>query len=256
MTADRWTQAVRTQLGLGRLLPLGGPGDGAWITEPAATGALRRAAQGVRGVRLGALRIGLADPDEAAESVVPAPPSALAPGALRVSGECAAAADEPLPVAADRLRGVLAGAAERVGLVVEEVDLRVTGLLEEEGAAGEASSGGADESEEPGESGESDAPAADQASGGAAGDVGRVAEAVLGVPGVVRLTGALGGLGRAIHVEERGGEAVLPRRHVRVELAVAEGARAIEVTGAVRVAVGRALPDNPTVAVLVTALTP
>ncbi|MGA6226178.1 nucleopolyhedrovirus P10 family protein, partial [Streptomyces umbrinus] len=47
MTADRWTQAVRNQLGLGRLLPLGGPHDGAWITEAAATAVLRRAARSV-----------------------------------------------------------------------------------------------------------------------------------------------------------------------------------------------------------------
>ncbi|MEU9384064.1 hypothetical protein AB0D38_25170, partial [Streptomyces sp. NPDC048279] len=33
MTADRWTEAVRHPLGLGRLLPLGGPHDGAWVTE-------------------------------------------------------------------------------------------------------------------------------------------------------------------------------------------------------------------------------
>ncbi|MGC3004257.1 nucleopolyhedrovirus P10 family protein, partial [Streptomyces sp. G35A] len=35
-TADRWTRAVREQVGLGRLLPLGGPRDGAWIAERAA----------------------------------------------------------------------------------------------------------------------------------------------------------------------------------------------------------------------------
>ncbi|NEC74051.1 nucleopolyhedrovirus P10 family protein, partial [Streptomyces rochei] len=50
-TADRWTQAVRERLGLGRLLPLGGPGDGAWIAERAVRGALLAAAGGVPGVR-------------------------------------------------------------------------------------------------------------------------------------------------------------------------------------------------------------
>ncbi|MEU8570959.1 hypothetical protein AB0C51_21890, partial [Streptomyces pathocidini] len=33
MAADGWAGTVRRQLGLGRLLPLGGPDDGAWITE-------------------------------------------------------------------------------------------------------------------------------------------------------------------------------------------------------------------------------
>ncbi|MER5829185.1 nucleopolyhedrovirus P10 family protein, partial [Streptomyces mirabilis] len=51
MTADRWTQAVRRQLGLGRLLPLGHPRDGAWIAEEAADAFLRRAAADVPAVR-------------------------------------------------------------------------------------------------------------------------------------------------------------------------------------------------------------
>ncbi|MGW0417238.1 nucleopolyhedrovirus P10 family protein, partial [Streptomyces collinus] len=40
MTADGWTQGVRHQLALGRLLPLGGPRDGAWIAEGAAAAVL------------------------------------------------------------------------------------------------------------------------------------------------------------------------------------------------------------------------
>ncbi|MCX3059747.1 nucleopolyhedrovirus P10 family protein, partial [Streptomyces beihaiensis] len=138
MTVDRWAKAVRDQVALGRLLPLGGPADGAWITEPAARAALRRAVSGVRGVRLGGLRLTLADPEEGHESGVPAPPSALPPGPLRLTADCAATADEPLPVAVDRLRAALAGAArERLGLVVPEVDLTVTELLDTAGA-GEA----------------------------------------------------------------------------------------------------------------------
>lgn len=132
MTADGWAQAVRQQLGLGRLLPLGGPRDGAWIAEEAAGFALRRAAHDLPGVRLGALRIALADPARAREPVVPAPPSALPPGALRVTADFAATAAEPLPAVADRLRTTLAEAADRrLGLTVEEVDLRVTALLDE-----------------------------------------------------------------------------------------------------------------------------
>ncbi|WP_425835440.1 nucleopolyhedrovirus P10 family protein [Streptomyces fractus] len=244
MTGDRWTQAVRTQLGLGRLLPLGGPQDGAWLTEPAAAEALRRAVQGVHGVRLGALRLGLADPDTAPEPAVPAPPSALSPGPLRLTADCAATAEEPLPVAADRLREALAGAAEWVGLELAEVDLQVTALLDEADQVADA---------DPGSVGEPDPPAPKPSA--PTGDAGRAAEAALAVPGVSRLTGALGGLGRAIHIEEQSGDAALPRPHVRVELAVSAGTRPIEVTGAVRVAVAKALPNNPTVAVLVTELT-
>lgn len=71
MTADRWAQVVRNQLGLGRLLPLGLSRDGAWITESAADAVLRRAATAVDGVRLGTLRIALADPDGPYASAVP-----------------------------------------------------------------------------------------------------------------------------------------------------------------------------------------
>lgn len=46
----------------------------------------------------------------------------------------------------------------------------------------------------------------------------------------------------------------LPRRHARVDLAVAAGFRPLEVARAVRAAVAEALPDRPTVAVLVTDL--
>ncbi|GAA3307073.1 hypothetical protein GCM10020295_64970 [Streptomyces cinereospinus] len=132
MTADRWTQAVRQQLDLGRLLPLGGPRDGAWITEAAAGTVLRRAGTEVPGVRLGALRITLADPDTVHAPAVPAPPSALPPGPLRVAADFAATAAEPLPTTAARLRTALsAAAAQRLGLTVSEVDLRVTALLDE-----------------------------------------------------------------------------------------------------------------------------
>ncbi|MEU9914659.1 nucleopolyhedrovirus P10 family protein [Streptomyces sp. NPDC051001] len=231
MTADRWAQTVRHQLGLGRLLPLGGAHEGAWIAEEAAEAVLRRAAREVRGVRLDRARISLADPEDVHDPVVPPPPSALPPGPLRVTAEFAATADEPLPITAALLRTALATAAtERLGLTVTEVDLRVTSLLDE---APEASPVRRPEP-----------PSAEEA-----GDP--VAAAALSVPGVAGLTAALG---RAVHVEERQGEAALPRPHVRVEVAVDAEHRAVDVARAVRREVGKAFPGHPTVAVLVTAV--
>ncbi|MEU2593564.1 nucleopolyhedrovirus P10 family protein, partial [Streptomyces albidoflavus] len=80
MSTDGWTEAVRHQLGLGRLLPMGGARDGAWLTEAAARPVLRQAADTVPGARLGALRIGPVDGAPTEEPGVPPPPSALWPG--------------------------------------------------------------------------------------------------------------------------------------------------------------------------------
>lgn len=229
------------------MLPLGGPGDGAWITEVAAADALRRSVAPVSGVRLGSLRLAPADPDGSYTSVVPAPPSALPPGPLRIGAECAATADEPLPRAAARLREALEQAArDGLGLVVAEVDLQVTALLD-------ADLSRAQEAEEAEEAESPDAPAEPSA---ADGDEGRVARAAQGVAGVLRLTGALGGLGRAVHIEETSAPAALAHRHVRVELAVSSAHRALDVARAVREAVSTALTDGPSVAVLVTEVSP
>ncbi|MWA10252.1 nucleopolyhedrovirus P10 family protein [Streptomyces sp. BA2] len=244
MTGDGWTEAVRRQLGLGRVLPLGGPGDGSWLTEACADGVLRHAAERVSGVRLGGLRVALADPSKAYVPSVPAPPSALPPGPLRITAEFAAEPTEPLPAAAARLRTALfAAAGERLGLVVEEVDLSVTTLLD----AGQAPVDVVPHGKETPPDGAQAAPGS--------GDEARVASAALEVPGVRRLTGALGGFGRAVHLDESpGADASLPRRHARVELATDREHRALDVALAVRTAVGDALTDRPTVAVLVTAV--
>ncbi|GAA3782289.1 nucleopolyhedrovirus P10 family protein [Streptomyces phyllanthi] len=262
MTADGWAKAVRQQLGLGRVLPLGGPRDGAWITERAAGSFLRRAAASVPGVRPGPLRISPADPDasyESYEPVVPPPPSALPPGPLRIDADFEVSADptalaaEPLHATAARLRAVLATAAtERLGLTVTEVDLRVTGLLEADEDMGGVRPENGPPAGEP-------APAREPERGGDGGDGGgdgddeesRVTATALAVPGVARLTGVLGGRGRSVHIETG---AALPRRHVRVELAVTATAteRVLDVARAVRAAVGGALPDHPSVAVVVT----
>ncbi len=234
---DGLTQAIRQQLGLGRLLALGGPADGAWIAESAARAVLERAAAGVRGVRLDALRLALADPDAAGEPVVPGPPSALPPGPLRVTAECVATADRPLPAVAEGLRARLGVAAHGLGLVVEAVDLRITELVE------------------PGElprrtplprkrvQAPRIAPGRDPA-----------ARAALGVPGVSRLTGTPGGTGHAVQVEERRTPGALAARHLRIELATTAHHNALEVALAVRRSVAAALPDRPTVAVLVSAV--
>ncbi|MGW5865642.1 nucleopolyhedrovirus P10 family protein [Streptomyces sp. NPDC055239] len=249
MTGDGWTEAVRRQLGLGRVLPLGGPGDGSWLTEACAGGVLRQAADRVSGVHLGDLRLALTDPSKADVSSVPSPPSALPPGPLRITAEFAAEPTEPLPEAAARLRAALFAAAdERLGLVVDEVDLSVTTLLDE-GQAPQAPQAPVDvkpDNETPPDGG--------QATTGS-GDEARAASAALGVPGVRRLTGALGGFGRAVHIDALPtADTALPRRHARVEVATDREHRALDVALAVRTAVGKALTDHPSVAVLVTAV--
>ncbi|MFH8987612.1 hypothetical protein [Streptomyces sp. NPDC017940] len=378
MTGDRWTSAVRRQLGLGRVLPLGGAGDGAWLTESAARVALLGSAERVAGARVTGLRVGPAGPTgergpaKGYVTAVPAPPSALPPGPLRISADFTAGTDEPLPAVATRLRTALGtAAAERLGLEVAEVDLRVTGLSERrespeprespgllepppelpelpepppeppeppgEGGAGASEpppgkdgagapqppgKGGAGAPKPPGKGAagppeppelpETPAPPApselptpptppnkgatgtpnarpattptppahaparppakgafgEAPPGGAApspggpegqaptpgSDEGRVTRACLAVPGVTRMAGTLGGLGGAVHVTERSAPHALPRRHVRVELAADIAHRTLDVARAVRAAVTEALPDHPTVAVLITSL--
>ncbi|MFJ4335906.1 MULTISPECIES: nucleopolyhedrovirus P10 family protein [unclassified Streptomyces] len=263
-TADRWTRAVREQLGLGRLLPLGGPGDGAWIAERAARKVLLTAARAVAGVRPGDLRIGLADPDGTPEPAVPPPPGALLPGPLRVTAgfaavvEPTAAGAEPLPTTAARLRAALTeAAAGRLGLRAADVDLRVTGLLDET-AATEPDAGpgpGPAATSDRAASGtgtedDTEADGQDEGEDEEDGDEGRVVRAASAVPGVARLTGVLG---RPVHLTEPPArEGALPRRHVRVELAVRADHRALDVARRVRAVVSEALPDRPSVAVVVT----
>ncbi|QNP73485.1 nucleopolyhedrovirus P10 family protein [Streptomyces roseirectus] len=226
MTAEQhWRQTVRHHLGLGRYLPLGGPRDGCWIAESAAETALRRALAGqVSGVRLGPLRLSLTDPQDAPAPVVPPPASALPPGPLRLSAEFSSRPTDPLPTAAARLRAALAAAtSERVGLVVTEIDLHVTGPLD-------------------------DVPEPEGDPEGALAPLpawtGPQDDALAGVPGV---------LGGTVHNEERAGTQSLPGLHARVELAVRVDLRILDVARAARAAVQR-LPGSPTAAVLVTAV--
>ncbi|MFJ8919286.1 hypothetical protein B046DRAFT_04850 [Streptomyces sp. LamerLS-316] len=220
--AEGWTSAVRQRLGLGRLLPLGGPADGSWIAERAAATVLREATTGT-GAVLGTLRIAPADEDDAPDPVVPRPPSALRPGPLRIEAGFATTARRPLHTTADALRAaLLTAAAQRLGLLVDEVDLRVTELLEEE--------------PRPAPEPPADVIAAEPAGSDPAGT------AAAGVPGVVALTRVLGSAVQ--HTEG----------HVRVELATAGDHRALDVAQAVRGAVADAVEGRPTVAVLVTAV--
>ncbi|WP_413810257.1 hypothetical protein [Streptomyces sp. OE57] len=232
MVTDRLAQTVREQLRIGRLLPLGEREDGSWITERAASDVLGRAAAEVPGARLGALRIGPADPDTARTPAVPPPPSALPPGPLRIAAECGATLEEPLPVTADRLRDVLLDAAtDRLGLLVEAVDIRVTEVLDEFPAPPPAAP----------RPRRAESPAPDPATAA-------VARAAASVPGVAQLAPVLGSP-RAVRIEGA---------HIRIELAVAADHRAVDVARAVRTAVARAAPapgdQPPTVAVLVTAV--
>ncbi|MFC8079465.1 nucleopolyhedrovirus P10 family protein [Streptomyces sp. NPDC057307] len=231
--ADGWSAAVRERLGLGRLLPLGDAADGAWLAERAATTALRRTAARVPGAALGRLRLCLADPGSAEPPAVPPPPSALPPGALRVEGDFAAVAGEPLPDVAERLRAALyAHAVDRLGLRVTEVDLRVTALLEKEPPTESGSDAGSEDS----------AGAAAPFGAPAVAPKGTAAMIAANVPGVAHLSGSLG-------------TAVLVAKgHVRVELATAAGHHPSEVARAVGRAVSASLPSHPTVAVLITAV--
>lgn len=220
--ADGWTAAVRQRLGLGRLLPLGGPADGAWISERAAVAVLRRVTGSPGpGPVLGDVRIAVADPDAAPRPALPAPPSALPPGPLRIEATMSATAEQPLPAAAAALRSaLLTAAAERLGLVVGEVDLRVTELLD---AAPER-------------------PAPEPAAVRAVEPDGTAGTTAAGVPGVAALTRVLGS---AVHTAPD---------HVRVELATTADHRALDVARAVRAAVADAVDGHPPVTVLVTAV--
>ncbi len=220
---------------------MGGARDGAWLTEAAARPVLRQAADTVPGARLGALRIGPVDGAPTEEPGVPPPPSALWPGPLRIGAEFAATRLEPFPALADRLRATLSETAtQRLGLHVTEVDLRITGV------------------ERPGEASEAESPASPAAPDSSPAESrpphedtpeARAATAALAVPGVARLAGAFGGRTGAVRMDHPA-----PGRpgHVRLELAVSPGHRPLEVARAVRQAVSEALPDRPSVVVLVT----
>ncbi|MFI9743695.1 hypothetical protein [Streptomyces sp. NPDC052494] len=226
-TAEGWTAAVRARLAPGRLLPLGAPEDGAWITERAARTVLDGAAAAVRGAVPGELRIG-PDPEAVPGTGTEAVPgtgtdAGPAEGALRISVGFGAVAGRPLPEIAAELRAALLAAAEDgLGLVVAAVDLRVTELLD----AAPENSGPA--TPPPGRP----SPATDDPA----------ALAALRVEGVAGVTDAVGPPVR------RGSDGV------RVEIAVTAGHRPLDVARAARNAVTAAAPEATAVTVLVSEL--
>jgi hypothetical protein len=252
---EAWTQAVRHQLDLGRLLPLGGPDDGTWITEQAAVRALGRAAAEIPGVRVETLRIGSAPLEPVSEPAVRPPVSALPPGPLRIEAAFTASLGQPLPQTADQLRSRLLNlAAEALGLATATADLRVTDLHEgSETAVRSRTSKGAMKPAPEAAAARSSPPVA--GTGPMSGSVGELADVAAAVPGVARLTAVLGS--HPVKVEHHDDP---PSRHIQVQLAVAPGRHPLAVARAVRAALAEAAtsdtPGPVTAAVLVTETAP
>lgn len=259
MEPDRLTRAVREQVALGRVLPLGTPADVLWITERAAVGVLRTALAPVAGVRLGTLRIGSAGPPGGAsgESGVPGrppegadaviPPGAVPRGPLRITAALTAGADRPLPDVTAGLRRELWNAAhDRLGLDIAAVDLEVTALTDGTEPGQPSDGGGVTEPApaEPPDAAEADA-------SGTMDD--RLRAAVRAVPGVARLTARLGGFAAGVHCSDVRDP---PARRVQVQVALSAGRPAAEVARDVlAAALATAEADAPgpvTAAVVVT----
>ncbi|ARQ71418.1 hypothetical protein [Streptomyces marincola] len=231
--------AVRQQLSLGRLLPLGGPADGAWLAERAAAPVLRGAAERVPGVVVEELRVAPAG-DAVAALAAGAPPSALPPGPLRVKAVVVADAALPLPRTAAAVRAALAGAAaERLGLAVTDVDLTVRDVLTARELTDLRTRGRPQATSAPPGTVSENAENAENAEA-------RVAAAVLAVPGVRGLTDVPGGRLRAVEIPADG------RRPVRVQVAVDEAHRALDVARAVARAASAAAGRAGGAAVVVT----
>jgi hypothetical protein len=241
---DRLTRTVRQQVALGRLLPLGRPGDTAWITERAAVALLRRAVAEVPGVRLGAASLAAYGPSADGEMPGAAPLGALPHVPLLIEADFEAVVTRPLPQSAERLREALWTAArDAVGLTVGAVDLEVTGLLEEEPGAPEPA---VDDPQDP-----------EPAVRGAAA---AVDAAVRAVPGVLRLTGRLASLGPGVRLTDDPVDPQAPGaprgRRVQVQIAVAAGhvplAVARSVAAAAAAAAAADAPGPVSTAVVVT----
>ncbi|MFI1049522.1 hypothetical protein ACH4U3_27670 [Streptomyces griseoruber] len=248
---EAWTRAVRSQLDLGRLLPLGGPHDGRWITEQAAVHALGRTAAEVPGVRLESLRIGSAPLQPVSEPAVRPPASALPPGPLTIEAAFTASLVRPLPETADELRSTLLGAAtERLGLATVTADMRVTDLREAPEAGGTSRTAATAMRPTPDAAATPSSPPV-TGTGSMRGLAGELADVAAGVPGVAHLTAVPGS--RPVRVEDQDDP---PGRHIELHLAVGPGHHPLQVARAVREAVAEAAttdtPGPVTVAVLIT----
>jgi hypothetical protein len=254
---EAWPQAVRHRSGLGRLLPLGGPADGTWITEQAAVQALGRAANEIPGVRLESLRIGPTPLESVSEPAVRPPASAIPPGPLRIEAAFSASLGQPLPETADQLRSrLLDAAARRLGLTTVTADLRVTDLHEVPPTGTKARPVAGSVGRTPHSTAAATTATVGSSlpvtgAGSPPGPVGGLADVATGVPGVAGLTTVLGS--RPVKMKDH---ADPPGRRVEVHLAVAPGHHPLEVARAVRAAVADATatdaPGPVTVAVLIT----
>ncbi|MEU6947504.1 hypothetical protein ABZ957_20065 [Streptomyces sp. NPDC046316] len=185
------------------------------------------------------MRIGPAPHQPVSEPAVRPPASALPPGPLRIEAAFTASVTRPVHQAAEQLRTTLLDvAAERLGLTVVAVDLRVTGL--NEGPETPPSKAPPTRSSAP-----------STGTKPLRGLIGELADVASAVPGVARLTAPLGG--RPVKVEQQDDP---PVRHIQVQLAVAPDHHPLEVARAVRSAVTAAptsdTPGPATAAVLVT----
>lgn len=116
MVADRVIDAVRTEARLGRLLPLDDPERDLRVAETSAAKVLRRAADGVPGVRAASCRL---SPEEDGGT------------AVAISMTLATTLDQPLPARGAEVRRAVAYAARRqLGLAVRSIDVRFVSVLE------------------------------------------------------------------------------------------------------------------------------
>ncbi|MER5972963.1 hypothetical protein ABT112_25065 [Streptomyces sp. NPDC002055] len=113
--AERVMQAVRAEIRLGRMLPLGETEEDLRIAGTAAARVLRRAADSVPGARAVSCRL-TPDRDTAG---------------IKVTLTLAAALDRPLPERARHVRAAVLHAAHRtLGLQVGRLDLKIVDTLE------------------------------------------------------------------------------------------------------------------------------
>jgi len=122
--ADRVVRAVRAETRLGRMLPLDDPAQDLRIAETTAAKVLRRAADGVPGVRAASCRLTPHEGD----------------GGASLAMTLAMTLDQPLPDRAAQVRRAVSDAARRdLGLAVGSIDLVIASVLKPMGSPAPAS---------------------------------------------------------------------------------------------------------------------